>query len=52
MCPMPLSCKLSKVMHSRDKVQLTGMHYCQGLDGSLGNSSNEDSFDLREEEST
>ena len=31
-------------MHSKDKVQLTGMHDRQGLDGT----SNKDSFDLRE----
>ena len=29
---MSLCCELSKVMHSRDKVQLTGMHHRQGLD--------------------
>ena len=31
---MTLCCELPKVMHSRDKVQLTGMHYRQELDGS------------------
>ena len=31
-------------MHSKDKVQLTGIHDRQGLDGT----SNKDSFDLRE----
>lgn len=31
---MSLCRKLSKVMHSKDKVQLTGMHDHQGLDGS------------------
>ena len=31
---MSLCCELLKVMHSRDKVQLTGMHDRQELDGS------------------
>ena len=33
-CPMSLCCELPKEMHSRDKVQLTGMHDRQELDWS------------------
>ena len=42
---MSSCCELPKVMHSRDKVQLTRMHDRQELDG---NSGNIDSFVLRE----
>ena len=34
-CPMSLCCELPKIMHSRDKVPLTGIHDRQELDTAL-----------------